>query len=549
MKLMHKLNICTIGTNQQLTIIQFTMKRILLTTCLLAFSIFLMAANQQQLADDKSGLTLRVRVKDGITGSVVAGAGVYINELGGTYIADGSGLATIPNLSSNTEYNYSINTGGIYTTATGSVFMETSDKLITVYLYPPGYTVTFKINNANTNAPIEGASVWIMNTIINLTTNSQGEASVVLPNNLEDYTYSLVCEGYIPKMENTFHLYGSNITVNNTMEPAYNLCLRIYGSGSIVMNSDQTFSSNECMWLDWDESVTLEAIANEGYRFSHWEVYVNSEFGPPELDYTSEEPELAFTMNSDKDVRVYFEEIIQYPVTFNVSDGVAPIQNALINIFETELYTNADGQAVISLEDRTYSYTISKDGFDTASGHVTVDGAPETVNVTLSEPSDDKTLTIILDGDGAVKVNGLAYTQSVSVPAGTQLTILAVPNDGNTFVTWSGDLWSTSAEETVTMDEDMTITANFSPVSSITSSLKGSIRVYPNPCSSNLSVQAPTKYSRVTVTDLIGRVVIDMQHDFGQTLNLNTQSIPKGIYLVTLMSHNGQKTVTRVVRQ
>jgi hypothetical protein len=99
------------------------------------------------------------------------------------------------------------------------------------------------------------------------------------------------------------------------------------------------------------------------------------------------------------------------------------------------------------------------------------------------------------------------------------------------------------------MDEDMTITANFSPVSSITSSLKGSIRVYPNPCSSNLSVQAPTKYSRVTVTDLIGRVVIDMQHDFGQTLNLNTQSIPKGIYLVTLMSHNGQKTVTRVVRQ
>ncbi|HPF94009.1 MAG TPA: T9SS type A sorting domain-containing protein, partial [Tenuifilaceae bacterium] len=68
-------------------------------------------------------------------------------------------------------------------------------------------------------------------------------------------------------------------------------------------------------------------------------------------------------------------------------------------------------------------------------------------------------------------------------------------------------------------------------------------------CSSNLSVQAPTKYSRVTVTDLIGRVVMDMQHDFGQTLNLNTQSIPKGIYLVTLMSHNGQKTVTRVVRQ
>jgi len=525
------------------------MKRILLTTCLLAFSIFLMAANQQQLADDKSGLTLRVRVKDGITGSVVAGAGVYINELGGTYIADGSGLATIPNLSSNTEYHYSINTGGIYTTATGSVFMETSDKLITVYLYPPGYTVTFKIKNANTNAPIEGASVWIMNTIVNLTTNSQGEASVVLPNNLENYTYALVCEGYIPKMENTFHLYGSNITANNTMEPAYNLCLRVNGSGSIVMNSDQTYSSNECMWLDWDESVTLEATANEGYRFSHWEVYVNSEFGPPELDYTSEEPELSFTMNSDKDVRVYFEEIIQYPVTFQITDGVAPIQNALINIFETELYTNADGQAVISLEDRTYSYTISKDGFDTASGHVTVDGAPETVNVTLTEPSDDKTLTIILDGDGTVKVNGLAYTQSVSVPAGTQLTILAVPNDGNTFVTWSGDLWSTSAEETVTMDEDMTITANFSPVSSISSSFKGSVKVYPNPCSSNLSVQAPTNYSRVTVTDLIGRVVIDMQHDFSQILNLNTQSLPKGIYLVTLLSQNGQKNVSKVVKQ
>lgn len=449
------------NNNKSLTKLTVIIMKKFLLLFIIAFNCLNTQASQyvKHGNNSKTDLTLTIRVKDGITGASIAYAGVYINELGATYIADQYGLATIGNLSPETEYNYIIS-AGTYNDAEGSVYMAQNNKFIIVYLYPPGYTATFKIKNADTNEPIEGASIMIQNTMYNLTTNSQGEASAVLPNNLEDYSYMLSCDGYIPKSGNTFHLYGSNVTVNNTMIPAYNLCLGFNGNGTITMNGS-TYNQYECFWFDWNESVNLVATADEGWRFSAWEVYITPDYGPPELESTSDEPELNLVMNSDKMAVAIFNQIIEYPVTFTVTDGVAAIQNAQINIFDTNIYTNADGQAVINLEDRTYAYTITKDGYTTVNDYLTVNGAPLNVNIILSVPSQEKTLTLSFSGNGGATVNGLDYTEPITVPTGTQLTITAVPDPGYTFVTWSGDLWSTLEQQTITMDNDMNITATF----------------------------------------------------------------------------------------
>jgi hypothetical protein len=69
------------------------------------------------------------------------------------------------------------------------------------------------------------------------------------------------------------------------------------------------------------------------------------------------------------------------------------------------------------------------------------------------------TLTVNIDGNGIVQIDGVEYTGPVTVDAGTTLNILAVPAQYNRFDNWTGDLTSENAGETILMDGDKSITA------------------------------------------------------------------------------------------
>ncbi|GIV38738.1 MAG: hypothetical protein KatS3mg033_0538 [Thermonema sp.] len=74
-----------------------------------------------------------------------------------------------------------------------------------------------------------------------------------------------------------------------------------------------------------------------------------------------------------------------YTVTFTVTDGSNPIENASISINNQTLTTDASGIASIDLPDGTYNYTVSAGpDYLEATGSVTVNGADESVTVTLS---------------------------------------------------------------------------------------------------------------------------------------------------------------------
>ncbi|HKK59294.1 MAG TPA: T9SS type A sorting domain-containing protein [Salinivirga sp.] len=74
-----------------------------------------------------------------------------------------------------------------------------------------------------------------------------------------------------------------------------------------------------------------------------------------------------------------------YTVTFNVTDGSSALEGAAIAINGETLTTGVNGETSIDLTNGTYPYTVTLDGFDEAAGDVVVDGAAQTVNVTLSE--------------------------------------------------------------------------------------------------------------------------------------------------------------------
>lgn len=74
-----------------------------------------------------------------------------------------------------------------------------------------------------------------------------------------------------------------------------------------------------------------------------------------------------------------------YNITFNVSDGSGAVSGADVDIDGDIETTNAGGVAVYTgMADGTYSYTVSKSGYQDATGTVTVSGGNATKNVTLT---------------------------------------------------------------------------------------------------------------------------------------------------------------------
>ncbi len=69
-----------------------------------------------------------------------------------------------------------------------------------------------------------------------------------------------------------------------------------------------------------------------------------------------------------------YEEPPVYMVTFNVTDGSSPIENANINFNSQNILTNASGQAVFSevSPGNNLPWTVSKTGYDTKTGTVNV---------------------------------------------------------------------------------------------------------------------------------------------------------------------------------
>lgn len=78
------------------------------------------------------------------------------------------------------------------------------------------------------------------------------------------------------------------------------------------------------------------------------------------------------------------------------------------------------------------------------------------------------TLTIEVAGDGNVEVDEVEYTIPITVFEGESLSIEALPGMGYMFNGWTGDLESSNASESITMDSDKTIIATFIPIPQFT---------------------------------------------------------------------------------
>jgi hypothetical protein len=157
----------------------------------------------------------------------------------------------------------------------------------------------------------------------------------------------------------------------------------------------------------------------------------------------------------------------QYSVTFNVTDGSAGIEGASLAIDGQTLTTNASGEANINLENGTYNYVATKNGFDDFNGSVTVDNAEENVSVILTESTTPQyTVTFnVTDGATAIEAASVAIDgETLTTNASGVATIDLENGTYNYTVTKSGyDSFNGSVEvnsSAISVDVTLNETSN-----------------------------------------------------------------------------------------
>jgi hypothetical protein len=73
------------------------------------------------------------------------------------------------------------------------------------------------------------------------------------------------------------------------------------------------------------------------------------------------------------------------------------------------------------------------------------------------------------------------------------------------------------------------------------------LSIYPNPFNNEIRFEGSQSVKRVVITSITGQVLKNVE--IGQVNFVNTQDLPRGMYLVTFMNSKGEKTTQKMVKQ
>lgn len=241
-----------------------------------------------------------------------------------------------------------------------------------------------------------------------------------------------------------------------------------------------------------------------------------------------------------------------YAVTFTVVDNAdAAVEGATVEFQSATATTDADGIVVFEEVEMVTdaAYTVSKDGFEDATGTVSVVDADVDVPVTLLPEGVvvyNVTFTVT-DADGAIEGAAVEF-QSATV--NTDADGVAVfeniepVTDAAYTVTMTGYEDATGTVSVVDADVDEAVV--MIPVGVAEEALS-EVTMYPNPFTSTLTVNNLDKAAKVIISNVIGQVVLTKAVD-AKMVELNTNNLENGIYLITIIDNNNNSRTERIVK-
>jgi uncharacterized repeat protein (TIGR02543 family) len=235
-----------------------------------------------------------------------------------------------------------------------------------------------------------------------------------------------------------------NKTVTAVFEPITGLSLTVSSipsaGGSITKNPDKTSYT-------YGETVTLTAIPDTGYYFNYWSGNAGGT-----------NPSTTTTMDANKTVTANFA-LIPYTLTVTVTPSNG---GSVSRIPYKSTYSYDDEVTLTATPGAGYSFVRWEgDASGTnASTTVTINGNKSITAV--FEITSGLSLTISSNPSAGGSVT--KSPDKTSYTYGESVTLTAVPADGYSFDYWSDDTSGSNTSTTITMDENKTVTANFSVI-------------------------------------------------------------------------------------
>lgn len=167
-------------------------------------------------------------------------------------------------------------------------------------------------------------------------------------------------------------------------------------------------------------------------------------------------------------------------------------------------------------------------------------GAGATLQVTaegeISTPCDGSTmftLTTLTSGDGDGTIDLIPSDGTYDI--GTIVSIYAIPGESSLFTEWSGDTSGTNNPVNVTMNSDVSVTANFEHVNSIADNTVANIKCYPTIVTDKLLIDftgAISGTANIHIISLGGQLVrsISKYISADDKMELDVNNLPEGIY-------------------
>jgi len=268
----------------------------------------------------------------------------------------------------------------------------------------------------------------------------------------------------------------------------------------------------------------------------------------------------SITMNDSQTVSVQFTNNF-YSVHFNVPNGNGSLT---ATIGETPINTGD----TISKDNIIEFTAVPNEGYKVKewklNGAIIPDNTSNNYTILLNN---NVTVTVefmklsfpvnynVLNGNGLLTatVGDVPVESDVEIELGTTVDFTATPDEGYEVKEWKLNhevvADNTTHSFSFTVSGNDTITVEFKEVTGIEASNLSTVELYPNPITNELIIKNAEQVKKVLILNTLGQIVKEEMLSGQNNAVISTQSLPSGIFFVTLKNAEGYEVTKKIVKK
>ena len=309
-------------------------------------------------------------------GAKVSEATVKMN--GKEVLTDSEGNASFRWLEKQ-AHSYTVTKAG-YKSKSGSADLTAGNQAVAVELEKDLASATFTVQAAG--VAVEGAEVSVDGK-----TGQTNTAGQVIIAGLEkrEYSYTVTKAGYKSK-SGSVDLTAGDQTVTVELEKNLASATFTVQAGGVAVEGAEVSVGGKTGQTNTAGQVTIAGLEKQAHSYTVTKAGYKNASGS--VDLTA----------GDQTVAVELEKNLA-SATFTVRIGGVVVEGALVAVGGGSALTNAAGQVTFSgLERHAYSYTVTFDGYKSASGNVDLTAGDQMVTVELERDLARAAFTVLADG-------------------------------------------------------------------------------------------------------------------------------------------------------